>query len=358
MDIMKKRISVIGALLVLFFGALIAAKLGLLEGASADIKELKEVATTVEDMEIPEGAAVVGVGEATHGNAEFQELKLIILKKLADEGTCRAILFEMPVADGEMLNKYVHGEGEVQSAEDAVGLLMYPLYDTKQMAALLDWMKAENEGKDFDDTYCIFGIDPQGADEPDLDAPSFEEDPDAYSDYRDDKMLENLKNILADEKERGYNRVMVTAHNGHLCKGNSDGFGSITFGQKLYDEFSEGYFVIGSDFYNANVNINTAGKYGDEYERKNHEFCSSDPLALEAKNFDGGVYALDFAKVTDENSRLYKAIHEETFMGLVGEGFNENWYTYKSYRAKVVPAEKYDAVVYYYQANPIEPIHH
>ena len=68
--------------------------------------------------------------------------------------------------------------------------------------------------------------------------------------------------------------------------------------------------------------------------------------------------ALDFAKVTDENSKLYKAIHEETFMGLVGEGFSENWYTYKSYRAKMVPAEKYDAVVYYYEANPIEPIHY
>lgn len=358
MDSIKKKIVIIGTALVLFFGALIAAKLGVFEKGNGKIEGLKEAATTVGDLEIPEEAVVVGVGEATHGNAEFQELKLSVLKRLGSEGTCRAILFEMPVADGDMLNAYVHGEGDVASAEDAVGQLMYPLYDTKQMAALLDWMKTENEGKDFDDTYCIFGIDPQGADEPDPDAPSFEEDPNAYSDYRDDKMLENLKNILADEKERGYNRVMVTAHNGHLCKGNSDGFGSITFGQKLYDEFGEGYFVIGSDFYNANVNINTAGKYGDEYERANHEFCSSDPLAMHAKDFNGEVYALDFTKITDEDSELYKTVHSEMFMGLIGEGFNENWYTYKSYRAKVVPADKYDAVVYYYEANPIEPIHH
>ena len=145
MDSIKNKIVIIGTVLVLFFGALIAAKLGVFEKGTGKIEGLKEAATTVEDLEIPEEAVVVGVGEATHGNAEFQELKLSVLKRLGSEGTCRAILFEMPVADGDMLNAYVHGEGDVASAEDAVGQLMYPLCDTKQMAALLDWMKTEND---------------------------------------------------------------------------------------------------------------------------------------------------------------------------------------------------------------------
>ena len=42
---------------------------------------------------------------------------------------------------------------------------------------------------------------------------------------------------------------------------------------------------------------------------------------------------------------------------LVGEGFNEYSYFCKYYRTKVIQADRYDAVVYYYNASPIEPIH-
>ncbi len=358
MDNIKKKTNIIMVILIVFLSILLEARLGLFELGSEKIDGLKGAATTVADLEIPEDVQVVGVGEATHGNVEFQELKMEVLKKLAHQGTCKSMLFEMPVADGEILNDYVHGKGEVQDAESAVGILQYPLYDTKEMAELVDWMKEQNASLREEESYRIYGIDPQGG-EVDPDAPSFSDNPDANSDYRDDQMVKNLKNILAQENKRGYNQTIVTAHNGHVMKGDSVGYGTITFGEKLKKEFGDGYFVIGSEFYNTDVNINDAGSRDADYRRANHKFCSSDSLAKQAESFEDGKYCLDFSKITDSKSTLYKLVHEQTFMGMIGEGYTAFWETHKSsYRTKVAQAERFDAVVYYYQTHPIEPLHH
>ena len=106
------------------------------------------------------------------------------------------------------------------------------------------------------------------------------------------------------------------------------------------------------------MNIHTAGTYDDEYERADHEYCSDDPLAYQAKFFDGGWYCLDFTKLNDENSVLYKTVHRFIFTGLVGEGYNVLSDIAKSYRIRIVPADRYDAVVYYYEVTPIDPIHY
>ena len=45
-------------------------------GPSADAGEFAHYAMEVSRLEIPAGTRVVALGEATHGNREFQELKL------------------------------------------------------------------------------------------------------------------------------------------------------------------------------------------------------------------------------------------------------------------------------------------
>ena len=47
---------------------------GLGTGKCADINEFEKYAVTVEDISIPEQAKIVALGEATHGNQEFQQL--------------------------------------------------------------------------------------------------------------------------------------------------------------------------------------------------------------------------------------------------------------------------------------------
>ena len=47
---------------------------GLGTGKCADINEFEKYAVIVEDISIPEQAKIVALGEATHGNQEFQQL--------------------------------------------------------------------------------------------------------------------------------------------------------------------------------------------------------------------------------------------------------------------------------------------
>ena len=52
---------------------------GLGTGKCANVNEFEKYAVTVEDLSIPEQTKIVALGEATHGNKEFQQLKLDIL---------------------------------------------------------------------------------------------------------------------------------------------------------------------------------------------------------------------------------------------------------------------------------------
>ena len=52
------------------------------QDAKKNIEGIEELARKVEDLTINEKANVIGLGEATHGNAEFQELKLDVLTNM------------------------------------------------------------------------------------------------------------------------------------------------------------------------------------------------------------------------------------------------------------------------------------
>ena len=107
------------------------------------------------------------------------------------------------------------------------------------------------------------------------------------------------------------------------------------------------------------MNIKTAGLFGDEYERADHFYCSKDPLAYQAKYFENGTYCLDFSKVTDENSNVYKDVHGAIFCGGIGEGYAPMWELNTAIcRDKMVPAESYDAMIYYYEVTPIDTLHY
>lgn len=47
---------------------------------SADTEEFAKYAGTISDISVPEQARFIGLGEATHGNIEFQQLKLEVFK--------------------------------------------------------------------------------------------------------------------------------------------------------------------------------------------------------------------------------------------------------------------------------------
>lgn len=389
------------------------------------IEDVEQYAVSVDEIVIPENAVIVGIGEATHGNVEFQMVKLNLLKNMVAQGSCRSIVFEMPVGDGMALNDCVHDlNGD---AKEAVHKLSYPLYCTDEMVELVDWVKAYNQTVPEEEMIHIYGIDMQNAglsayrvaeymtaygmeelddigkqrikeicenyegliegdrvlfedivsilekryrEEKDekiwqvlynaqtvlqvcTDHVYFDEDADGYSDYRDECMLVNMQRILTYERERGFGRILLTAHNGHLMRGDSMSFGTITLGERIAQEYQEGYFVIGTDFFYANVNIHTNN--ADANVRENHRFCSADVLAAQAKNMTDGRYYLDFSTISDTHSELYGLLHQKGYMGMVGEGYNIFTKLFLTYRVEVVPTDRYDAVIYVYEANPINP---
>jgi len=79
-----------------------------------------------------------------------------------------------------------------------------------------------------------------------------------------------------------------------------------------------------------------------------------DPLAYQVKRLPGNQYYLDFSKV-DPNSALGKKINGKTKMGSIGEKYSVMFKILKKcYQLEQVPSEKYNAMIYVYEASPIE----
>ncbi len=411
--------------LALFIGSLVALGTTQAFSPEKDIDEIKDVAESFSEFTIPKNVKVVGIGEATHGNREFQKIKRDVIEKVVKEGDGHSICFEMAVGDGTMINDAVHDPDSDLVA--VMGKQSYPLYDTEEMVELLKWMRDYNMTVPYEESLMFYGVDPQGAQTAiiylqelckkgcellteaekekilsikteeksdyagereffqklyerlssiddlkhkqlsmtakvvlqNLDAPDYDTDREAFGKHRDQCMAENLKSYSDIEGDRGYSQIVITAHNAHAMRGGSSPLPSAdsdTMGDRIDRLFDGSYFCIGTEFYKGDVNIHTAGTYEDNYHRADHFYCSNDPLAYQAKNFEDGTYCLDFSKVTDENSKVYKLIHSYIFNSIIGEGYSLASELGRSDRIKMVPADRYDAIIYYYEVTPIDPI--
>lgn len=354
------------------------------------IGEIDVYGMPVSEITIPDSVSVVGLGEAAHGNVEFQQLKLTLFQKLVEKYNYKAFGLEVDFGEGIVVNDYIQGgEG---TALDVLCQTSNPIYHTEQMAELVDWMRNYNKAAKEADKLRFYGFDMQALPKSatylvnylkQLDTSSIEErmahldtltledyyvedeeiagfvetvssineyllsqkqidwnqeyeyalhaansllqtlngygTEEGYMDYRDSCMADNVGWIMENEKQYGNEKLMVAAHNGHITKSWSDG--SPTFGHNLNDMFGDNYFAIGTDFFTADININKSSMFSSEYIRSNHHFCSADPLAYQAKYFDGNMYYLDFADIPKENTKLYEQIHSETHMANIGEGY-------------------------------------
>lgn len=74
---------------------------GFSTGEAANVDELQEYALPVETLSIPEEKKIIALGEATHGNVEFQRLKLEVFKKLLEERGVRRLRLRATAADAK-----------------------------------------------------------------------------------------------------------------------------------------------------------------------------------------------------------------------------------------------------------------
>ena len=115
-----------------------------------DKEEFSKCSSTISDISVPDSVRIIALGEATHGNAEFQQLKLDVFKLMVEKYGVRAFALEGDYGGCETVNRYIHGgAGTAQEAAAAIG---FPIYRTEQMAQLIDWMRQYNmtaaEGED------------------------------------------------------------------------------------------------------------------------------------------------------------------------------------------------------------------
>ncbi len=128
-------------------------------GKGEPINNADHYISTVDQMDIPDDVEVIGFGEATHGNIEFQELKKQVFESLMKKEHVRVFILEGDFGGGQQINNYIlNGEG---SAKATVNDLDYSIYKTEQMIELVQWMHDYNKTVKEDEKIRFYGNDMQ-----------------------------------------------------------------------------------------------------------------------------------------------------------------------------------------------------
>lgn len=151
--IRKKRIHIL----------LAAALLGaLLSGCGKSAPDMTLAQTDVTAISVPESVQVVGLGEASHGVKEYQQMKEEVFRALVQNNGCRTFIIEGDFGSALKVDAYIHGgEG---TPREAAALIGFRIYRTEEMAHLLEWMRSYNETAPQGEDLHFYGMDMQWAD--------------------------------------------------------------------------------------------------------------------------------------------------------------------------------------------------
>ncbi len=102
---------------------------------------------------------IVALGEATHGTREFFRMKHRMLEFLVKEMGFRYFAIEANLTEAYAVNEYVmYGKGDPQKALDG---LYFWTWNTREVMAMIEWMKSFNTGKPDKDKVRFYGFDMQ-----------------------------------------------------------------------------------------------------------------------------------------------------------------------------------------------------
>jgi erythromycin esterase-like protein len=107
-------------------------------------------------------ARFVLLGEATHGTHEFYALRAALTRRLISEHGFTAVAVEADWPDALRANAFVHGEGKDTEAEEALGNFeRFPrwMWRNREVAELLDWMRAHNAARPPEQRAGFYGLD-------------------------------------------------------------------------------------------------------------------------------------------------------------------------------------------------------
>ena len=135
------------ALLTAISSMAFATPLEYVQKNAAPITSL-ELGSSLTDLEplaaIVGDARIVGMGEATHGTAEFTQVRARMLEYLVREQGFTVFALETSMAGARDLDAYVQGgAGDARSLLARYARLAWP-WRTEQMLTVLEWMRAYN----------------------------------------------------------------------------------------------------------------------------------------------------------------------------------------------------------------------
>ena len=385
-------------------------------GPSASPLEFALYAGQISDISIPSHTRVVALGEATHGNAEFQQLKLDVFRVMVEKYGVRSFALEGDYGGCEAVNRFVNGgPGTAREASEAIG---FAIYRTKEMEDLIAWIRAYNEKVGEGERIRFYGFDMQrisynyrylleAAQDAGLDTQALEgiwdEGKDGFLEDVDvsgrKELLEELRKGFEGKESRAWEQAIhlvdILIQNGELGQVENS-----TAGTALRDRFmaenvlwilkqeeERGNGCIFLSCHNGHMErFGTYGKEGavmgnlladelgeayyaigtDFYKsrcnlssgregrRKVHTFYSYDMLAKASYQCGFEISWLDFAAVP-EDSALGQQIHDYGWMGSLGERYSLLMAVLPmAYRIWRSPALLYDSMIFVSEAEPIE----
>ncbi|WP_308685704.1 erythromycin esterase family protein [Stomatobaculum longum] len=386
--------------------------------AHREIPELRAEMQSLSADHIPANVSVLAIGEAVHGSREFQKMKLSVLREMVEKQGYTAFALEADYSECADINRYLQsGEGKPEELVQKFSFPIYHTKEMAELLGWIqDWNRTAPEEKKvrfygfdmqnpetgyaFLKQYSLahglateaefdavlgnvltppYSLSPESAgqavaflnrlkekastaDMRDADARDFQMElttvrqamesqtsTEDFNTLRDRDMAENVEAIRNIEAEIGSGKLVISAHDGHIERENPI---YTSMGVLLSQDIGNNYYAIGTDVWKVRDNMKCMG----EAKRSIQSFVSCDPLAAQARFAAGQQYVLYFSEVSDEKSQVYTLVHTPMRMMQLGEG-----YTFlmrllpdRSYRLQGAPAACYDAMLFLYEAHPIE----
>lgn len=107
-------------------------------------------------------AKIVGLGEATHGTAEFFRMKDKLFRQLVLRKGFKAIIFELPWGNALVVNDFV--TKSIGTADASVDQTVFWTYDTEEVRVMVEWIHDYNQSLSPEERILFVGCDPQGID--------------------------------------------------------------------------------------------------------------------------------------------------------------------------------------------------
>lgn len=125
---------------------------------SIEVKEVLPIIQRIDEVSYPQ-KTIIALGEATHGNKEFTQLKLQVFKQLVEQQNIRVFALEGDMGGCRKVNDYIQGgKGTAEQAASEIG---FAIYHTQEMVDLIEWMRLFNEDKPESEKIRFYGYDMQ-----------------------------------------------------------------------------------------------------------------------------------------------------------------------------------------------------